>query len=181
MLEASTFKQLLPPRVKAVCHSLNRQVFVCGHRAGNDAGEAQAALLREFAHGFLHRYRSPRRLPAWANEGLAWWAAARALENSSLMRDFRGKAIKHIREGTDLAPALAVAYDETTWPLPGDINTGVCYLLVDLMIREQPEKFRAFVDAIKKGKAWEKALREDFGTTAEQLLEVAAAFYKVND
>src|SRR6185503_18476426 len=163
--------------VRAVCHCLNRQVFICAHRAANDAGETEIAVLREFVHGFVHRYRSAKRLPPWANEGLAWWGAAHALEKSSLVAEFRSKAIKHIRDDNSIQSVMAMTYDETNWPLPNDISCGVAYLLVDLMIREKPEKFRAFVDAIKKGKDWEKALREDFGATPSQLLDVAVQFY----
>jgi len=68
-----------------------------------------------------------------------------------------------------------------SWPGKNRIGYPVGYLLVELMIREQRQKFGAWVDAIKDGKHWEVALEEDFGTTRARLVDTFIRYYRVNN
>ncbi len=55
------------------------------------------------------------------------------------------------------------------------------YLLVELMVRDRPGAFGAWVRAVKRGKPWEQALAEDFGVTRAQLVDTFVRYYRVND
>ena len=66
-------------------------------------------------------------------------------------------------------------------PGPNDIGNAIGYLLVDLMISENPNGFRAWVQAIKKDNDWPVALREKFGSSPRTLVETFVQFYRVNN
>jgi len=61
------------------------------------------------------------------------------------------------------------------------VGYNIGYLMVELMIRDRPQAFGAWVNAIKDGKDWEEALVEDFGVSRAQLVETFVRFYRVND
>jgi hypothetical protein len=69
-------------------------------------------------------------------------------------------------------------YRDGSWPGPNAIGYAVGYVIVELMIRQQPDRFGAWLRAIKGGKDWEAALVEDFGYTVDQFGARAVDFYK---
>jgi hypothetical protein len=180
LVEADSFGQLAPRWSAGFCHSRGPQVFVSFFRQPEDLDFA-AILVHESVHGFLHRYRSPQRLPAWANEGFADYVAATLFERSPVDSLRRPLALKFIRSGGDVSAILDLTYASDSWPGPESIGYAVGYLLVELMIRDRPRAFGAWVDAIKDGKQWEQALVEDFGTDRQRLVETFVRYYMVND
>jgi len=52
---------------------------------------------------------------------------------------------------------------------------------VELMIREKPEAFLAWLNTVKDGEEWEKALATTYRTPRAALVETFVRFYKVND
>jgi len=180
LVEADAFDQLVRPTDIAMGHPSEAGVFITAHRA-TDSDAFASALAHETAHAFLHRYRTPRRLPPWANEGFAHYLATGPDRDSHVERTRRQQGIAFIRSGGNVNALLDLTYADETWPGPAEVGPAVGYLLVDLMIRERPDGFRRWVDAIKADTPWEQALRNDFGATRGDLVEVFVRYYAVND
>ncbi|MHC4769400.1 MAG: hypothetical protein ACYTEI_11900, partial [Planctomycetota bacterium] len=153
------------------------KVFLC-FRAVDDGAVPARSIAHELVHGYMHRYRTPRRLPLWANEGLADFVAAQVTD-SPVMDERRERALGFIRRGDDVAALLDRSYDDG--PDPDAITAAVGTLLVELMIDQRPQAFGPWVDAVKYGKDWEQALAEDYGVPRAQLVETFVQFYRVND
>jgi hypothetical protein len=179
LVEARAFGQLVPEWAHGMCHPIGPKVFVSFYRQPDDAAFA-IVLVHETVHGFMHRFRTPRRLPTWANEGFADYVASILFRGSPVDSERRRQGLRWVRAGGDVNSVLSMEYDGS-WPGPGGIGYSVGYLLVELMIRERPRAFGQWVHAIKDGKEWEKALIEEFGATRDQLVEIFTRFYLVND
>jgi hypothetical protein len=180
LLEAQAFGQLVPSSVEGIGHQDGPKVFINVHRNPDDHRFA-ATLMHEAVHGFMHRYRAPRRLPPWANEGLAEYVTALAAPDSIVETQRRRRGIEFIRAGGNLGAILDAGYDAGAWANSDAIGPATGRLLVELMLRDRPQRFRAWVDAVKSGKGWEDALREDFGVTRDELVGVCGQWYRVND
>ncbi len=180
LVEAEAFGQVTAGWEDGFCHPQGPRVFVNFYRQKVDERFA-AILVHETVHGFMHRYRTPLRLPTWANEGFADYLADTLFRNSPIGAIRRSFGLDYVRRGRVVDPYLDMDYGDPEWPGPDSIGYSLGYMLVDLMIRDRPEAFRAWVDAIKDGKPWEQALEEDFGVTREKLVESFVRFYKVND
>jgi hypothetical protein len=177
MVEADSFDQLVPARAEGICHPMGPKVFLCFRAADEDAVPAES-IAHELVHGYLHRYRTPRRLPLWANEGLADFVAAQVTD-SPVMEERRERALGFVRRGGDVDALLDRSYDEGLDP--ETITEAVGTLLVELMIDQRPQAFGPWVDAVKYGKGWEQALAEDYGVPRGPLVETFVQFYRVND
>lgn len=180
LIEADSFGQLVNARTIALCHPIEEQVFINAYRAP-DTDAFATALMRETVHGFMHRLRTPRRLPAWANEGLGGHFAAVLLGGSAVERERRERALEFIRGGGNVNAVLDLSFQDGSWPGRNAVGDAVGCLLVELMIRDRPEGFRRWVLAVKADKPWEQALIEDFGASRAALLDVFTQYYRVND
>jgi len=99
-------------------------------------------------------------------------------KTSPVDKSRRPQALDFIRSGGSVADVMRLSYRNRTWPGPEAIGYAVGYVVVELMIRQQPQKFGAWLRAIKGGKDWETALREDFGYTVEAFAQTATDFYR---
>lgn len=180
LVEAEAFGQMLAPWVDGIFHPVGPRVFVNFYRQPDESMFA-AVLVHETVHGFMHRYRTPYRLPTWANEGLADYLASILFEGSPVDLERRQKGLSFIRRGADVNAVLDYSYGDDSWPGPDSVGYYVSYLLIELMIRDRGLEFARWVEAVKDGVAWEEALRTEFGTTREQLVERFVRFYRVND
>jgi hypothetical protein len=181
LMEAAAFNQLVPQSVDGMCHPIGPKVFINFHRYTSDDRGFAAILVHETVHGFMHRYRTPRRLPTWANEGFADYLAAVSFEDSPIDSMRRRKGLDYLRSGQSLDRILGMQYGDGTWPGPDRLGYSVSYLVVRLMVEDRPRKFGDWVNAIKAGKEWIRALEEDYGVTVETLVETCARYYAVND
>jgi hypothetical protein len=180
LVEAESFKQLVPQATIAVCHPSGPKAFVCMHKS-EDGELLQWEMVHETVHALLHRHRSPRRLPAWANEGLAEYVTGLALRNSSVGAQRRAQGLRFIRDGRDVNAILGLSYADQTWPGPDGVGLAVGGLLVELLLRDQPREFVAWLDAVKTGQEWEPALRKKIGAGRAEFAATASQYYKVND
>ena len=57
------------------------------------------------------------------------------------------------------------------WPGPNQIGYAVSYALVRMMFESNPRGAIAFLNALKAGKQWERALAEDFGMNRQALVD----------
>ena len=180
MVEAETFQHLVPNAALAVCHYSGPRAFInCWHEDDDEAFEW--ALLTETVHGLMHRCLSPRRLPAWANDGMAEMIASRANKYSLQGRDRRKQALELIRAGGDVNALLDLKYQDATFPGSDGLGAPAGSLLVELMMNEKPQRLVKWILAVKTGKDWVESLREDYGTPREEIVNIATQFYKVND
>jgi len=178
MVEAESFGQLVPRRTVGICHPIGPKVFLVFHADADGAVPARS-IAHELVHGYLHRFRTPRRLPPWANEGLADYVAAQ-VDETPAMGERRARGLRFIREGGDVDAQLDRSYDGDR-PAPDDLNTAVGMLLVELMVDQRPAAFGPWVDAVKYGKEWGPALAEDYGVPRAALVETFVQYYRVND
>ncbi|UCD75263.1 MAG: cell envelope integrity protein TolA [Phycisphaerales bacterium] len=180
MVEADAFGQLVPSWVTGLCHFDGPKVFINCHHGSDDHAFA-ASLLRAAVHGFMHRYQTPARLPAWANEGFADHLASEMLDKSPVFERRRRAGLQYVRNGGDVSAVLGMDYESDSWLRPDSIGCCVGQLMVELMIREHPGRFVAWINAIKAGKDWQEALKEDYGVGRAQLVDTFTRYYLVND
>jgi hypothetical protein len=180
LLEAESFQQLVAQSTCGLCHPVGEKVFISCHRTADD-DLFGAVLARELVHGFMHRYRTPRRLPVWANEGLADYYASVLFRNSALDLDRRRAAVGFIRGGGNIEGVLGMSYEDETSSQERMLAYAVGALVIEVMIREQPDRFARWVSAVKEGKDWQKALVEDFGVPRAALIEIVKRYYMMND
>lgn len=180
LMEAESFNQFVDDATHGLCHPLGPKVFINCHRPTEDDLFGDA-IVREVVHGFMHRYRTPHRLSTWANEGLADYFASVLFRNTRLDSERRRAAVGFIRRGGDIDGVLDMSYGEKA-PGPRDrLGYAVGALVIEVMIREQPDRFARWVNAVKDGKDWEKALTEDFGVPRAALVETVKRYYTMND
>ena len=119
-------------------------------------------LVHEAVHGFLHRYRSYPFVVSWANEGLAEFVSA------DFVGLYRPKQVRAYVAGVlERAGGTGGMLSDKTiegWQYP------VAQALCDFMIAQDRGRYRDFINAIKDGKPWRKALEEDYGTSQARLL-----------
>jgi hypothetical protein len=173
LLEAEAFGQLAGRELKAICHPVGEKVFIV--LRGEPSGPA---AIRAAVHAFMHRYRSPRRLPPWANEGFASFAAAVFAPGPWAEAERRG-AIAFLRGGGDVRGVLNATYD-LGWPGPGGVGPALGALFVELLVAEKPAAFRAWVRLVKGGAEWLDAMNEVYGSPT-RLVDTFVQYYRVND
>lgn len=179
-IEREAFRQVVPAGQHGITHYRGPSAIVMLHLT-DDPIETTDTLLRKTALALLHRHRSPARLPAWANEGLVAFAAGDVAPETDLARDRLRTGRKFIRQGGNLAAALDAGYDHPTWAENESTITAVGLLVIELMMRERPERFAAWINAIKDGAAWTEALKTNFAASRDQLLDTVVEYYRVND
>jgi hypothetical protein len=178
VVEAEAFDQLVPRQAVGICHPIGPKVFL-SFRA-DDRGRVPAReLAHEVAHGYLHRFRTPRRLPPWANEGLPDYVAG-AVASSPALEAQRSRGLRFIREGGDVDAVLDHRYGAGE-QAPNEMTAALGALLVELMVAQRPRAFGPWVDAVKYGKDWDTALAEDYGVPRAALVETFVQYYRVND
>ena len=180
LVEAESFGQLVPLKVTGMCHPVGPKVFISCYRSAED-DELAATLVRETVHGYLHRFGTPNRLPAWANEGLAEYVVGTSVKSDPVADSLRRSALQFIRGGGNVQAVLDLKYADDTWPGPNEIGRAVGFLLIELMIRENRAGFGAWVRAVKRGDDWQEALRENYGVARNRLVGVFVQYYMVND
>jgi hypothetical protein len=180
LLEAGRFNQLVPRGRQAMCHCEEERIFIIACQEPDEDSLA-AAVICQFVHGVMHRVISPRRLPAWANEGLGWWIADRMLKDSKSIKSMRQRGLTFIRSGGHVGNVMQMNYADGSFPGDGRIGDAVGLLIVQLMIREKQREFVQWVRAIKLGKNWVESLRDDYGVEPSTFPQTISQFYMVND
>ncbi len=173
LLEAEAFGQLAGRELKAICHPVGEKVFIV--LRGEPSGPA---AIRAAVHAFMHRWRTPRRLPPWANEGFASYAAA-VFAPGPWAEEERRAALAFLRGGGDVRGVLNATYDQG-WPGPDGVGPALGALFVGLLVAEKPAAFRSWVRAIKGGAEWVDAMNEVYGSPT-RLVETFVQYYRVND
>ena len=146
-----------------ICHSSSGgDVTVCCYRGDRPDGFAHM-LVHETSHGFLHRYRTPARMPNWLNEGLAEHVA-----------DLVVPGTKITERTWDQSKAVIVRSGSLSGLLTRETNIdgnqyGVSTRLVRFLIGSNRQGFIDLIDMIKAGIAYPEALNRIYGVTPDQL------------
>jgi hypothetical protein len=181
LIEAQAFRHLSPSSVTGITHKDGPRIFINVHRQ-DDVHEFETSLLHEVVHGFMHRYVSPRRLPAWANEGLADYMVSEMLDHESIVDDrLRPEGLRFIRAGGNVGEIMTLTYEDGTWPGRDEVGRGVAVLITERMIAEDKLAYASWVDAVKLGKEWDEALMRNARTTPSDLAWLVSRYYMVND
>ena len=185
LVQAESFGHYANAQERAITHFQGPKVYVSALIDPDDRGFAET-LAHEAVHAYLHRHRSPVRLPAWANEGVAEWVATSLEADSTRAAQARADAVAFVREGGNVGAALNMDYLDGTWPGPAGLSAGplgpsVGYLMVTTMINDKPNEFRKWINGVKAGEDWVEALKTRFGVPAEALVETFVRYYRVND
>jgi len=175
LVEAESFSQLVDTSTLGICHPVGAKVFInlTGDAGGDEFG---AAVARQTVHGFMHRFGTPKRLPVWANEGLAEYVASRTAGGKAADRR-RRKALAYVRNGGNIAAVFEAAWTEPRPPA----GAAVGALMIELMADQHREGLRRWIIATKHGKDWTTALAEDYGVPPRRLLATFVQYYRVND
>lgn len=139
-----------------------------------DEGEFAHVLVHEAVHGFVHRYIGPGYVPNWANEGLAEFLADDLVPRTGIMDRKRDYSLQMLRRTRHLGAFFLLPNIEG-W------QYGVAYDLATTMIRENRKGYVKFIQAIKGGKPWQKALEEDYGLSVDQLIRGYGRVLKISD
>lgn len=179
-MEAAAFSSNIPNTVAGLCHMIGPRVFVNSFRDPDEL-RFSSVLVHETVHGIMHRFLSPAPLPTWANEGFSEYVASICFRGSPVDTERRPQALQYIRGGGSVTRILDMTYEAGTWPGENAVGYAVGYVLTELMLKDQPAKFAAWVRAIKGGKEWRRALVEDFETTPPRLANTAETYFRTND
>ena len=112
----------------------------------------------------MHRYKSWRNIPTWANEGLAEVLGAELVPNKSRQISRRTAATSSLST-QGVGPGFFTATFIDGWQYPVAEN------LCSYMISANRKGYVAFINAIKEGVTPEKALQTVYGATEERLVE----------
>lgn len=149
-----------------MCHTYgNGMVHIAFYRQRDELQFAHV-LVHESSHGFVHRYRTPKRLPSWGNEGLAEWIANR------LLLDKRPNRPKTTRNTTQIllrqyrgVGGMFDAEHIDAWQYP------VSEMLTTYMIETNKKGYIAFINGVKDGESWDDSLKIHFHETRTSLLQ----------
>ncbi|MBV8780196.1 MAG: hypothetical protein JO353_02255 [Phycisphaerae bacterium] len=122
--------------------------------AADDTAEAEKewahALVHEFTHAFVARYRTNARVPRWLNEGVAEVIAAKNFAFAGTYPFARHMAAIH--------KTMDELFDDSV--MPGGEWYPVMQTLVEFLIARDRQALLKMFDAIKEGTDGEKALEQ---------------------
>ena len=144
-----------------VCHGRgNGDVQIAFFRQDNEMDFAHV-LVHEAVHGFLHRYRSPKRIPSWANEGLAEFVGGQLVNREGMTQSDEARARSELQTRKSLGDFFGGKIEDWQYP--------VARTMTQFMIVNNRKGYGAFIKGIKDGLSWEESLQKNFGATPVQL------------
>jgi hypothetical protein len=180
LVESDAFKQLVPLGTIGMAHMAGPKAFVVLYRADDDE-LFQWTLLHETVHALMHCYRTPRRLPAWANEGLAEFVTGSVLKQSTVGMQRRQAALVLLRTGADATQVLLPDYSQASWVSGDGSAIPIASLMIELLFREQPGRTMQWINSVKDGDEWQGAFEKSLRMNFKALVTTATQYYKVND
>jgi hypothetical protein len=149
----------------AVAHQGGAGTVIIACHRGDDPVFFATTLVHETAHGFLHRYKSPRVIPSWLNEGAAEWIAAAVVTAGTSVPQRQQRAIAQVHETGTLGGDFFTVENIHDW------QYGIASSLTDFLLRTDPKRYRRLIEGIKDGLSWQDSLQRSYGLTPEQLTQ----------
>lgn len=150
---------------QGLAHQSSNGVVVISCHCGKDPYYFAGVIVHEATHGFVHRYKSPKLVPNWLNEGIAEWVSLTVVQNNKGVKRKVKAAIKQMRQTGTLGGNFFTA------PNIAANQYGMATAMVDFMLRSNPKAFRALIDGIKSGEKWRDALKKTYGVTPAELTQ----------
>lgn len=146
-----------------ICHSgPTGRVTIAVYKGKTDAGTFSHKLVHETSHGFVWRYRSNAALPSWLNEGMADWIAFFIVKSPGNVDARNARAAQAAQQSGTLGGIFDM-------PRISKEYYGASSIIVDILLKIDPDKFQQFFDGIKTGLEAEDALREAYGFGFKEL------------
>ena len=186
LVEVGRFKQLLPQSQTAITHYEGPKVFINAEMTG-ESDDVTMAIVAQLTHGILHRLGSPKRLPAWANEGLAAYFEQQFANESPIHEGVHPEGVRLVRQGVSPAHAFELTYElhpESGRNLSRD---ALGYLMIKYLIDREPQRLKDWVHAVKEMPAekdievWMTLFENALHATPQELATATARFFNVND
>lgn len=149
-----------------MCHTYGNGIVHIAFFRQSDELQFAHVLVHESAHGFVHRYKSPHRIPSWINEGLSEWLANALLidKRPNRQKTIRYNAQYWLRQFRGLGGFFEAQHIDG-WQYP------VAEMMTTFMIERNKRGYVGFINGIKDGQAWEDALKTKYKSTREALVE----------
>jgi hypothetical protein len=155
----------VPSQVYGLCHSYSDGKVIMSCYRGDDPNEFAKMLVHETSHGFIHRYRTPARLPTWINEGMADWIAGTLVTQDTTVKRRQKEAITRLYQTHDMGEKFLTTNDFIEpW------QYGTASSLTDFLIRNNKAAYTKFIQGIKEGQKWQDSLQAAFKITPDQLV-----------
>ena len=180
LTQASSLNQLVPLKTLSLTAYDGPRVFISLVNQANRF-EFEDRVRQEITRAFLHRYRAPRRLPAWMNDGMAMYIGSLVYEEYRLPADLREQGLRLVRSGVNVRELLAKSWADADWPGPNNEGHAVALLAAGYLLEHHRPAVFAWINAIKDGQPWNEAMEEHFRLTPAQFFERITTYYRVND
>lgn len=162
-----------PAGTAGMCHSSpNGNVRIAFHRQ-DDQMEFAHILVHESVHGFIHRYRTPVPVPSWANEGLAETIATDLVPQNGRRDGIKRLAIENLNSHNRRLGDFFTADHIADWQYP------VSQMLTTMMIEAGKRNYVDFINGIKDGLPYDKALADKFKAPRDRLVAVFGSYLGV--
>ena len=152
-----------PANVQGANNSNGRGEVTVGCYFGDNPAYSAGVLVHETTHGFNHRYKSPRRLPNWLDEGIADYVAMAVVKKNVRAKQRVPKSIAQAKQQGNLGGDFFTAEHIGTW------QYGIAASMVNFLLKTHRKNFREMIDYIKAGSTWQEALKRAYGFTPEEL------------
>ncbi|MCL4209131.1 MAG: hypothetical protein KJZ68_00565 [Phycisphaerales bacterium] len=180
LFEAGAFRFYATNAIQAITHYSGPKAFIVAARQ-KDGVLHEHALAREMVHAVLHRTHAPRRLPPWANEGLAEFIAQKIIDGSTIHDGLRPVALRLIRTGQPLRDIVDATWESEFWPGRDNAGPAIGHLMSESLVKSTRAACGEWVKLSKTGTDWREAMTRTFGGTVEQFLEAFVRYFRVND
>jgi hypothetical protein len=130
---------------------------------GNDPNDFGQMIVHETSHGFIHRYKTKAQLPNWVNEGMADLIGAEMVPASTAVRTREVRAMQLLSQQHSLGGMLSAERIEPN-------QYGIASNLTRFMLHSNRQEYVRFIESLKEGMKWEKALRAAYHSTPDEML-----------
>ncbi len=119
-------------------------------------------LVHEATHAVMYRFRTPARLPAWANEGLADFIAGQIGTTSNHTSEAWQHAKSFAMQNKDPMTVVRQSYEQGTWP--NDDSYPLSHMMTRYLVKRDQSAYKAWIEDVKAGTDWEDAMASRFGS-----------------
>jgi hypothetical protein len=147
------------------CHSYGDGRVIIACYRGDQPQEFAKMLVHETSHGFIHRYRTPVRLPSWVNEGMADWIARALVPQSRSVQQRELKAIAMMRQSHSMGgDFLTRRGGIEAW------QYGIASNVTDFLLNTNAAGYPRFIQGMKEGLTWVESLQAAYNCTPQEFV-----------
>jgi hypothetical protein len=147
------------------CHPYGDGRVIIACYRGDQQQEFAKMLVHETSHGFIHRYRTPVRLPSWVNEGMADWIARALVPQSRSVQQRELKAITMMRQSHSMGgDFLTRKSNIDAW------QYGIASNMTDFLLNTNTVGYTRFIQGMKEGLTWIESLQAAFNCTPQEFV-----------